>query len=248
MKKILAFTLVLALSFALFSGITSTAATIPSIYMRPVLNSDKTNLTVEVYTNGLCWTAFDGGIKFDPSAMTLLTVNQGAKISSAQAKGFDFITDHRDIDQSNAAGYCNFVAVTGASDCNMTKYAGSVVVYTFAVKDLAKAKTGYSLCLNTLTDATGKALASYAPFALSAPVEYLPNEKNPFRYGDLNANGKIDPFDATLILRSLVGKTTLEEYQKLAAAVSGRATLSPFDATLILRYLVGKIDSFPVES
>ncbi len=250
MKKTISFVLVLALFFVLLSGVTSTAATIPSIYMRPVFNSDKTALTVEVYTNGLRWTEFDGGIKFDPSAMTLISVNEGGKIVSARAKaqekGFDIITASRDVAKSNEAGYCNFIAVSGWKDCNMTFYAGSVVFYTFSVKDLEKAKTGYHLCINTLTDANGKSLASYASFDLSTPVVYLPNEKNPFLYGDLNQDG-IDVYDAMLVLQFVVGTTTLEEYQKYAAKVSGESEISIYDAMLILQRVVGVVTTFPVE-
>ncbi len=250
MKRILSFVLVFLLSFGLFSGITSTAATIPSIYMRPVFNSEKTTLTVEVYTHGLRWTEFDGGIQFDPSAMTLISVTEGGKVvaarAKAQEKGFDLLSASRDVAQSNQAGYCNFVAVVGWKDCNMTYYAGSVVFFTFAVKDLAKAKTGYHLCLNTLTDTNGKALVSYTPFALSSPVVYLSNEKNPFQYGDLTGNG-VDMYDALLVMQYLVDLVELEEYQRFAASTSGGTEVSMYDALLIMQYLVDMIEVFPVE-
>lgn len=250
MKKTISFVLVLALFFVLLSGVTSTAATIPSIYMRPVFNSDKTALTVEVYTNGLRWTEFDGGIKFDPSAMTLISVTEGGKVvaarAKAQEKGFDIITASRDVAKSNEAGYCNFIAVSGWKDCNMTFYTGSVVFYTFSVKDLEKAKTGYHLCINTLTDSNGKALASYAPFDLSTPVVYLPNEKNPFLYGDLTGNG-VDMYDALLVMQYLVDMVELEEYQRYTARVSGGTEVSMYDALLIMQYLVDMIETFPVE-
>lgn len=248
MKKTVSFALALVFVFALLPGVSSTAATIPYIYMRPIMNSEKNHLTVEIYTNGIRWTAFDGGIKFDTSALSLVSVTEGSKVSTAKARGFDFITDHRDIAQSNAAGYCNFVAITGATNCNMTAYAGAVVVYTFTVKDLAKAKIGYHLCVNTLTNSSGTPLVTYTPFPLDTPAVHIANDKNPFVYGDVNMNGKVDSFDATLILRQVAEKSNLaEEYQKKVALVSGRGELTSFDATLILRYIVGKIDSFPVE-
>ncbi len=250
MKKILSFALILLLTLGLLSGITSTAATVPSVYMRPVFYSENSMLTVEIYTNGLKWTEFDGGLQFDPAAMTLVSVTEGGKVVSARAKangkGLDILSASRDIAQSNAAGYCNYVAVSGWRECNMTSYAGSVVFFTFAVKDLSKAKTGYHLCINTLTDANGKALVSYTPFALSSPVVYLSNEKNPFVYGDLNQDG-VDIYDAMLVLQYVVGSSTLEEYQKLAAKVSGEAEISIYDAMLILQRVVGVVSSFPVE-
>ena len=253
MKKIISFALILLLSFGLLSGITSTAATVPSVYMRPGFNEDKTMLTVEVYTNGLRWTEFDGGIQFDPSAMTLISVTEGGKIVSARAKanekGFDILTASRDIAQSNQAGYCNFVVINGWQEGNMMSYAGSVVFFTFAVKDLAKAKTGYHLCINTLTDANGKALVSYTPFALSSPVVFLSNEKNPFRYGDVNMDGKISITDAMLIMQYKADIITLkEEYQQFSADVSGDKNITVSDAMLIMQYLAEIISVFPVES
>ena len=224
MKKVISFALALIFVFALLPGISSTAATIPYIYMRPIMNSDKTTLTVEIYTNGLRWTAIDTGIQFDTSALTLQTVTEGSKIATAKGRGYDFITDHRD----------------------MTAYAGPVVVYTFAVKDLAKAKTGYHLCLNTLTNASGTALLNYTSFALSSPVVHIANDKNPFKYGDLNQDG-IDVYDAMLVLQYVVGTTSLEEYQKYAAKVSGESEISIYDAMLILQRVVGVVTTFPVE-
>lgn len=250
MKKVLSFALVLLLSFGFLSTFTSTAATIPSVYMRPVYNEDKTMLTVEVYTNGLRWTEFDGGIQFDPTAMTLISVTEGGKIVSARAKanekGFDILSSSRDVAQSNQVGYCNFIAVSGWQDYNVTSYAGSVVFFTFAIKDLAKAKTGYHLCINTLTDINGKAMVSYTPFALSSPVVYLSNEKNPFQYGDLTGNG-VDMYDALLVMQYLVDLVELEEYQRFAASTSGGTEVSMYDALLIMQYLVDMIEVFPVE-
>lgn len=246
MKKVISFALATVFVLVLMPGLSSTAATVPSVYMRPIMNADKTNLTVEIYTNGLKWTAADLGIQFDPAAMTLLSVTEGAKISSARARGFDFVVGNRDLSQSNAAGYCNFVAVTGSSTCSMTSYAGPVVVYTFAVKNLEGAKTGYHLCINTLTNANGTPLVTYTSFPLASPVVHTPNAENPFKYGDLTGNG-VDMYDALLVMQYLVDMVELEEYQKYAARVSGGADVSMYDALLIMQYLVDMIETFPAE-
>ncbi len=247
MKRLIAFLLTFVFVFALLPGISSSAATIPYIYMRPIMNSDKTNLTVEIYTNGLKWTAVDVGIKFDPSAMTLQSVTEGSKIATARSRGVDFVVGNREISQSNSAGYCNFVAVTGSTTCNMTSYAGPVAVYTFAVKNLAKAKTGYDLCVNTLTNASGQALISYTSFALSSPVVHTSNANNPFKYGDVSRDGKTTVSDAMLIMQYLVDITDLEEYERYLADVSGDRTVSISDAMLIMQYLVDIIKTFPAE-
>ncbi len=248
MKKKLAFFLALVLFAAVLSVAVSSAQTVPALYMKPTVNAEKNTLTLEVFTNGLRWTAFDGGIRFDPEALTLTSVTEGSKIGKARGKGFDFITDYREIATSNQLGYCNFVAVTGSSTCKMTNYSGPVVVFSFAVKDLAKAKVGYDLCLNTLTDASGQPLLEYTPFAPDDPPKvHLANGENPFLYGDVDMDDRVSVYDALLVLDASVGAVTLEEYQKYLALVNGENEISIYDALAILDYAVGKIEAFPVE-
>ncbi len=247
MKKAVGFLLIFLLLFGLLAlGVS--AETVPYLYMKPTVNADKNTLTVEIYTNGLRWTAFDAGLRYDTSALTLKAVTEGSKIGKARGKGFDFITDYREISQSNEKGYCNFVAVTGSSTCKMTNYSGAVVVFSFEIKDLAKAKTGYDLCVNTLTDASGKALLEYTPFQpQEEPKVYLLNKDNPFRYGDVDMDNRISVYDALLVLDASAGAVTLEEYQTYLALVNGDTEISIYDALSILDYSVGKIETFPVE-
>ncbi len=67
----------------------------------------------------------------------------------------------------------------------------------------------------------------------------------PFVYGDVDLNGKVQAYDASLILKYLVGKITLDNDQLLRANVSLDTSISSLDASLILKYLVGLIDSLP---
>ncbi len=247
MKKRIAFFVAFALIAAVFSVLVSSAETVPSLYMKPTVNADKNTLTVEVFTNGLRWTAFDGGLKFDPAVLTLTAVAEGSKIGKARGQGFDFITDSREIVKSNEMGYCNFVAITGSSTCKMTNYSGPVVVFSFAVTDPEKAKSAYDFCLNTLTNALGQPLLEYTPFAPGEdPKIHIANGENPFVYGDLNQDGT-DIYDAMLVLQYVVGSAELEEYQKYAASVSGELEISIYDAMLILQKVVGVIETYPVE-
>ncbi|MBO5220971.1 MAG: dockerin type I repeat-containing protein [Clostridia bacterium] len=250
MKKALALLLAFAFALGLSLGVIAEEEVLPHIYMKTALNDAQNNLTVELYTDGKKWTALDFGLKFDPAALNLESVNVGSKILTAIDRGgYDFITMHRDIAESNSAGFCNFVAAVGNETCNMTRYAGPVAVFTFSVKDLTKARASLDICLATMVDKDGNALLDYTSYGPSdPPVAYESHQVDLFRYGDLNRDGKITIFDATLIMRSLVGMTELNERQSAAALVSGRAQVSVFDATLIMRYLVGMIDSFPVES
>lgn len=56
----------------------------------------------------------------------------------------------------------------------------------------------------------------------------------------------VGPYDAALILMSVVNLINLNPYQKLAGDVSGDGTLSSMDASYVLRYYVGLISEFPV--
>ncbi|MBQ6818459.1 MAG: discoidin domain-containing protein [Clostridia bacterium] len=67
-------------------------------------------------------------------------------------------------------------------------------------------------------------------------------------YGDANSDGAVDSADALEILKSIVGKTVLDDAQTLAADVDGDEKITATDALFILRLVVGKIDQFPVEA
>ena len=249
MKKLFSFLLALSLFAGLFFSLPAVAEeeVLPPIYMKTSLNDSGDNLTVELYTDGLKWTALDFGVKFDPAVLQLVSVNVGSKILTAEARGFDFLTTHKDIAASNQAGFCNFVAAVGSPDCRMTAYAGPFAVYNFAVKDFSRAKVSLGICVATLVDKDGNALLNYTPYGPNdAPVVYQTETPSLFTYGDLNRDG-VDVADAMLILQSAVGMISLNEYQLAAAKVAGEAEVSVFDAMLVLQYVVGIVTEFPAE-
>ena len=86
------------------------------------------------------------------------------------------------------------------------------------------------------TDASGN-----FSFSMIAPGDY---SLTPSKGGDLE--NSISAFDASYILREVVGLITLEPYQKIAADVSGNGSISAFDASYVLRYVVNLINEFPV--
>lgn len=249
MKKWLSFLLAFSLCIGLCAGIPSGAEELPPLYMTHSLNEAQDLLTVELYTDGLKWTALDFGLKFDPQVLTLETVTVGRKVLSAQERGgFDFLTMHKEIEASNRAGFCNFVAVVGSETCNMTAYAGSIVVFTFSVTDKTKARAAFDICVATLVDKNGTPLLNYTPYGVDQPpVSYQSETAKLFRYGDLNRDG-VDVFDAMMIMQYVVGSLPLNEYQLAAAKVCGDSEVSVFDAMMIMQYVVGSLSSFPAES
>ena len=65
-------------------------------------------------------------------------------------------------------------------------------------------------------------------------------------WGDVSQNGDVSGFDASLVLKYLVGTEDLDYSQLLAAEVTQDGTISALDATAIAQYVVEIIDSLPV--
>ena len=66
-------------------------------------------------------------------------------------------------------------------------------------------------------------------------------------YGDTNLDGKITSADAALVLRAIVGLSTLTPNGIMNADVDGDGEVTAADAAAILRYVVGLIKEFDVE-
>ena len=79
---------------------------------------------------------------------------------------------------------------------------------------------------------------------LGTPGDY--NSVSP-KFGDVSLDGQISAYDATLILKYIVGTEQLQQMQLCVADVSGNEAISAFDAALILQKVVGLIDVFPAE-
>jgi hypothetical protein len=66
--------------------------------------------------------------------------------------------------------------------------------------------------------------------------------------GDVDLNGIVQAYDASLILKHLVGLDTLDQAQLFNADVTQDTSVSAADARSILRYIVGLIPAFPDSS
>ncbi len=66
-------------------------------------------------------------------------------------------------------------------------------------------------------------------------------------YGDVDFNGLVQAYDASMILQYLIGYINLDDLQLSVADVSLDSTVSALDATLILQYGVGIIDTLPYQ-
>lgn len=66
--------------------------------------------------------------------------------------------------------------------------------------------------------------------------------------GDVDLNGSVQAYDASTILKYLVGYLELDHQQLLNANVSSDTTVSALDAYLILQHVVGLITSMPYDT
>ena len=75
--------------------------------------------------------------------------------------------------------------------------------------------------------------------------EYV--ESPELKPGDVNGDTMVNAVDALEVLKSVVGKITLDADQRTAAKVSNDNTIGAEDALLILKHTVIKIEKFPIE-
>lgn len=71
---------------------------------------------------------------------------------------------------------------------------------------------------------------------------------NNFEMGDVDMDGQIRAYDASLILQYLVDKISFNGLQTYVADVTNDSTVSALDANLILQYLAHTVDSLPVNN
>lgn len=65
-------------------------------------------------------------------------------------------------------------------------------------------------------------------------------------FGDVNGDGMVTPFDASLISQAVIGTIELSDEQRFKADVTGNGQVSSYDAALVLQFTVGLLDIFPV--
>ncbi|MCF7802717.1 MAG: T9SS type A sorting domain-containing protein [Candidatus Marinimicrobia bacterium] len=70
----------------------------------------------------------------------------------------------------------------------------------------------------------------------------------PFAYGDVDGNGQIQAYDASLILQHLAEMITLTGEDSVAADLTLDQSISSLDASLLMQYGVGLIDSLPYDT
>ena len=82
------------------------------------------------------------------------------------------------------------------------------------------------------------------------PIETLSGGVNIFQLipGDVSLDGEVHAYDASLILKYLVGLEELDHFQQTNANVTMDTTISALDASMILQYVVALLDSLPYDT
>lgn len=167
-----------------------------------------------------------------------ITYNEGVDIYHADATAYGYETD---------------LAVDAVS---------SATIRSVTLKNSYKANSDGTQTVTTpvtryIRNADGTAMAvtlessstnNFRPVALFT-FEYAKADTKPdVAYGDVSGDGIINSTDAAIVYRSVNGRYTLTDSQKLSADVNGDGAVNSTDAALIYRYTNGKMSKFPAES
>ena len=90
----------------------------------------------------------------------------------------------------------------------------------------------------TATNFDPAATMTLPPFSMTVLLQDV-TQSGALRKGDVNANGSVTAFDASMALQAVVGSTTLSPQQQCAADYNGNGAVTAFDASLILQCVVG---------
>ncbi len=138
----------------------------------------------------------------------------------------------------NSSGKLIFIAFT--TDENGFYKAGEdlLVSIPFQVKaGISEQEIPLTLTIKTATDIDSKKLVvNPKDGKITITIEY---------YGDVSGDGYVTAYDASLVLRYVVGLIELSLDAQEQADVTGDDTISALDAALILLYTVGLINKFP---
>lgn len=100
-------------------------------------------------------------------------------------------------------------------------------------------KVTFTLKPKTLTEGTYNVYISTTDKALKKVASFKYGEKPEYTLGDVNGDGKVSAYDASMILQHTVGLIDLAGVA--AADVNKDGKISAYDASMILQYTVGLI-------
>ena len=167
-----------------------------------------------------------------------ITYNEGVDIYHADATAYGYETDL-------AVDVVSSATIRSVTLKNSYKVNGDgTQTVTTPVTRYIRNEDGTAMAITLESSSTN----NFRPVALFT-FEYAKADPKPdVAYGDVNGDGIINSTDAAIVYRSVNGRYTLTDSQKLAADVNGDGAVNSTDAALIYRYTNGKMSKFPAES
>lgn len=107
-----------------------------------------------------------------------------------------------------------------------------------------------NLCFTIASGVTGRIPINFTYAILDDGAAYLDTVNGGVSmlaatYGDVDLNGQVQAYDASLVQQYILGLLPLNAQQRLNANVTTDAEITSFDASVILRYVVGLITELP---
>lgn len=166
-----------------------------------------------------------------------ITYNEGVDIYHADATAYGYETDL-------AVDVVSSATIRSVTLKNSYKVNGDgTQTVTTPVTRYIRNEDGTAMAITLESSSTN----NFRPVALFT-FEYAKADPKPdVTYGDVNGDGIINSTDAAIVYRSVNGRYTLTDSQKLAADVNGDGAVNSTDAALIYRYTNGKMSKFPAE-
>lgn len=167
-----------------------------------------------------------------------ITYNEGVDIYHADATAYGYETDL-------AVDVVSSATIRSVTLKNSYKVNGDgTQTVTTPVTRYIRNEDGTAMAITLESSSTN----NFRPVALFT-FEYAKADTKPdVTYGDVNGDGIINSTDAAIVYRSVNGRYTLTDSQKLSADVNGDGAVNSTDAALIYRYTNGKMSKFPAES
>lgn len=201
------------------------------------LSTDKVKVgdtfTAILSNKGMTVSSFIARLEFDKEMLAVTKIEQlGGFAKLAAGATIDPV-----LSTPDEANDRSLVGVGFVRGSDKTHEEGEFLRVTF------QAKAAGSTAISLYEDSVGA--DGYRGDAESGTVTV---EAATYLYGDIDGNGEVDLYDATLIMRYAVGLITLDDAAVARGNVSGDTLTDLYDATLIQRYAVGIITEFPVET
>ena len=132
-----------------------------------------------------------------------------------------------------------FYAGADTFELNCTGLTGEYSLVLLLAGDSAVPTEGNIQYIDQTSVEAGKVTLTLKPKALKKVASFKYGERPEYTLGDVNGDGKVSAYDASMILQHTVGLIDLTGVA--AADVNKDGKISAYDASMILQYTVGLI-------